>query len=118
MDGETTPEEVATALESDAELRVVDIRDPTSFARGHIPDSENLPFQELPQRVDGLADADRIVTVCPHGQASVQAARLISSYEGCEDATVESMAGGLDAWREEYDLVADESDDTRTESPF
>lgn len=118
MDGETTPDDVAAALESDEDLRVVDIRDPTSFARGHIPDSENVPFQELPQRVEGLTDADHIVTVCPHGQASVQAARLISSYEGCTDATVESMAGGLDAWKEEYDLVADDSDETRTESPF
>lgn len=117
MDGETTPEELAAALESGTDVRVVDIRDPASFASGHIPDSENVPFQELPQRVETLSDAEHIVTVCPHGQSSVQAARLISSYEGCTDARVESMAGGLEAWGDRYDLERAESDDA-ADPPF
>ncbi|MCU4974430.1 rhodanese-like domain-containing protein [Halobacteria archaeon AArc-m2/3/4] len=107
MDGEITPEAVNDLLEDDDEtLRVIDIRDPTSFDRGYIPDSENVPFHELPQRVESVADddVDRIVTVCPHGKASVQAARLIGSYEGCADTTVESMAGGLEAWSQECGL--------------
>ncbi|AGB17286.1 Rhodanese-related sulfurtransferase [Halovivax ruber XH-70] len=117
MDGETTPDELADVLETDDDVRVVDIRNPVSFTQGHIPGSENVPFQELPQRVQTLADAEHIVTVCPHGKSSVQAARLIGSYEGCADATVESLAGGLTAWRDQYDLEqADEAE--TTESPF
>ena len=98
MDAEISPEAVADLLESDDPPRVVDIRAPGAFARGHIPGSENVPFAELPDRVGSLADADRIVTVCPHGKASVQAARLVKSFEGTADARVESMAGGLEAW--------------------
>jgi rhodanese-related sulfurtransferase len=99
MDGEIEPDEVADLLTSDGEgLAVVDIRSNGAFDRGHIPDSVNIPFEQLPDRVGELADADRIVTVCPHGKASVQAARLVGSYEGTADATVESMAGGLEAW--------------------
>lgn len=116
MDGEITPEEVERLLDdgadgaSDADgadgtdggaggdVRVVDIRSPGAYARGHIPGSENVPFGELPDRVGTLTGSDRIVTVCPHGKASVQAAQLIGSFEGTTDATVESMAGGLDAW--------------------
>jgi rhodanese-related sulfurtransferase len=98
MDGEITPEEVVRLVERDEPVRIVDVRSPEAFARGHIPGSDNVPFPTLADRVDELADCDRIVTVCPHGQASVQAARLIASYEGTAGARIESMAGGLEAW--------------------
>jgi rhodanese-related sulfurtransferase len=115
MDAEIAPEDVESLLESDERLRVVDIRSPGQFARGHIPDSENVPFGELPDRIEEFAGADHIVTVCPHGKASVQAARLIGSYEGTADARVESMAGGLEAWAGPLETV----DDGETpESPF
>jgi rhodanese-related sulfurtransferase len=96
MDGEISPEEVAERLGTDG-LRVIDIRSPAAYERSHIPGSENVPFDELPSRVAEFADADHVVTVCPHGKASVQAARLVQSFEGTT-GTVESMAGGLDAW--------------------
>ena len=105
MDGECTPEDVHDRLVDDEDCLVVDIRGPAAFERGHIPGSENLPLEELTARVHELDDADRIVTVCPHGQASVQAARLISAYEGCADARVESMAGGLEVYQERFGLV-------------
>jgi rhodanese-related sulfurtransferase len=114
MDGEITPDEVAALLESDDPPRIVDIRSPAAFARGHIPGSVNLPFERLPAEIERLAGTDRVVTVCPHGQASVQAARLVASYEGTADATVESMAGGLEAW--DGPLEADEGTAARTES--
>jgi rhodanese-related sulfurtransferase len=98
MDGEISTAEVAELVNSGQAPRIVDIRSPDAFGRGHIPGSENVPFAELPDRVESLADADHIVTVCPHGKASVQAARLITSYEGTADARVESMAGGLEDW--------------------
>ena len=111
MDGEITPDEVNDLLDGDDgdDVRVVDIRDSRSFERARIPGSENVPFHELGARIEEFDGAKRVVTVCPHGKASVQAARLIGSYEGSADATVESMAGGLESWAKEYDLVAAES---------
>jgi rhodanese-related sulfurtransferase len=104
MDGEITVGELRELLDADADgLRLVDIRDEASFRRAHIPGSENVPFARLPDRVGELGGADRIVTICPHGQASVQAAQLIGSFEGTADATVESLAGGLEAWDGEFD---------------
>ncbi|MEF8851193.1 MAG: rhodanese-like domain-containing protein [Haloarculaceae archaeon] len=90
-------DESGEAGEADGEVRVVDIRNPGAFARGHIPGSENIPAPELTERVEELDGAGRVVTVCPHGQASVQAARLVGSYRGV-DGPVESLAGGLEAW--------------------
>ena len=116
MDAEVTPEEVEALLEDDDRPRVIDIRSPGEFARGHIPGSENVPFGELPDRIEEFTGADRIVTVCPHGKASVQAARLVGSYEGTKDARVESMAGGLEAWG--GPLETSEADGETPGSPF
>jgi len=104
-------------LETDDPPRVVAIRSPAAFRQGHIPGSENVPFNRLPQRVETLADADHIVTVCPHGHSSVQAARLIGSYEGTDTARVESMHGGLTEW--DGDLAAESTaPDEGPEAPF
>jgi rhodanese-related sulfurtransferase len=62
---------------------------------------------ELPRRVDEVEWGDDVVVACPIGQSSIQAARLIGSYEGVDDdSSVRSMAGGYDEW--EYDLETEE----------
>lgn len=119
MDGEIDPEELAGLLDGESEdasadLRIVDIRDRRAFDRGHLPGSECVPFPELTSRVEELAGASRIVTVCPHGIASRQAAQLIGSYAGIEDARVESLRGGVEAWeRDVGELVTTAGDDER-----
>ncbi|WP_435196141.1 rhodanese-like domain-containing protein [Natronomonas sp. EA1] len=116
MDGEISSEELHAALEAGDELRIVDIRSPAAFARGHIPGSENIPFGELPQRVEELESAPRVVTVCPHGQASIQAARLIGSYEGTKETVVESLSDGMTGWAEAYEVES--ADVEETDAPF
>ena len=117
MDGEISPSEVRSLLETDDAPRIVDIRSPAAFRRGHIPGSENIPFNRLPQRVDSLDDADHIVTVCPHGESSIQAARLIASYEGTDTARIESMHGGLTEWDGEFETPT-AAPDEGPETPF
>ena len=108
----------ANQPQADAGPTVVDIRDPAAFRRGHIPGSVNVPFRQLPDRVAELADADHVVTVCPHGKSSVQAARLIGSYEGTSDATVESLAGGLSEWDGELERAFEDGVDEGPDAPF
>lgn len=98
MDGEIVPEEVKRALNDDDAPLIVDIRSPAAFKQGHLPDSRNIPFGDLPAEVESLTDAEHIVTVCPHGKASVQAAQMIGSYEGIENTRIDSMAGGISEW--------------------
>ncbi|MFT4945831.1 MAG: rhodanese-related sulfurtransferase [Natronomonas sp.] len=116
MDGEISGPELEAKLDSDDRPLIVDIRNARQFERLRIPDSVNIPLAELPQRVETLRGADCVVTVCPHGQASVKAARLITSFEGF-DGTVESLSCGLSGWDgpvEGEDVTAE----TGEEAPF
>ncbi len=98
-----TPEEVNEKLENGEDLQVVDIRAPRQFARGHIPGAENIPFPELPRRVEQYDWGEKIVVACPIGQSSQQAARMLESYEGVdEDAQVLNLEGGYRDW--EFEL--------------
>jgi rhodanese-related sulfurtransferase len=113
MDEEITAEELKSLLDADRDVRLVDIRNQNAFDQGHIPGSDNIPFAELPQRVEELDGNDHVVTICPLGESSIQAARLIESYEGTSDATVESLAGGLQGW--EYGFASEENEKRKTE---
>jgi rhodanese-related sulfurtransferase len=121
MDGELSADELEAILGDDG-VRVVDIRRPAAFEGGHIPGSENIPFQELPQQVERLDGADRVVTVCPHGEASQQAARLVASYEGVDDdARVDSLACGLEGWPGDLEQSLDggaDDEGPETDAPF
>ncbi|MFD1571441.1 rhodanese-like domain-containing protein [Halorubrum laminariae] len=108
MVAEIDPDDLASLPDDERdEIRIVDIRDRRAFDRGHVPGSECIPFPELSTRITELAGASRIVTVCPHGIASQQAAQLIGTYADAQDARVESLRGGIEAWqRDAGELVA------------
>ena len=114
MDDEISAEALRALLDGDADVRVVDIRSPGAFRRGHIPGSENVPFEELTDRIEAIADADRVVTVCPKGEASVQAARLIGSFEGFA-GRVDSLEPGIDGWP--YELEGEGTEEPADEGP-
>lgn len=124
MHGEISADELQALLADGSDVRVVDIRPRAAYDRGHIPGSENIPFAELPQSVGRLEGADHVVTVCPHGEASVQAAQLVQSYEGLgEDARVESLADGITGWTGDVVATAEDADadtdaESATDAPF
>jgi rhodanese-related sulfurtransferase len=115
MDGEISAETLKELLGSDSDLRVVDIRSPEAFRRGHIPGSENVPFGALTGRIEAIADADRVVTVCPHGKASQQAARLVGSFEGFS-GRVDSLEPGIEGWPYEFETGGGATATTETET--
>ena len=99
---EISPDELHERIESGDPPQIIDIRPPAAFQQGHIPGAENVPMTQLAARIDEVDWADDIVVTCPIGQSSIQAARLIGSFEGVDDAEVRSLAGGYNDWS--YDL--------------
>ncbi|WP_372870562.1 thiosulfate sulfurtransferase GlpE [Shewanella sp.] len=76
-------------------VQIADIRDPQSFANGHIDGSVNLSNDNL-ARFIAEADMDKpLVVVCYHGISSQSAAGYL--VEQGFDA-VYSLDGGYSAW--------------------
>ena len=80
----------------DGDAVIYDIRDPGSFAMGHIPGAIALNNQNLPEVLKTENKSSPVVIVCYHGNDS-QSAALFFREQGF--STVHSMIGGMAAWR-------------------
>jgi rhodanese-related sulfurtransferase len=120
VDSETTAE-LHERLDED-DVQVVDIRPERAFREGHIPGAINLPFPQLPQFVEDVDWGDDVVVACPKGESSLQAARMLASYEGVDDdARVANLEGGYREWS--YEMATGEGDgdaasDEGPQAPF
>ena len=101
---EISVEALHRRLEDGEDVQVIDVRPERVFRRGHIPGSVNVPITSFSRAVAEREWSEDIVVVCPHGESSLQAARLLEAYEGvADDASVANLTEGLAAW--EHDLV-------------
>lgn len=77
----------------------VDIRDPQTFASGHISGARHLDNHSV-QDFIRASDLDApLVVVCYHGNSSQSAAAYLAS-QGFSD--VYSLDGGFELWRNTY----------------
>ncbi|MDI5986768.1 thiosulfate sulfurtransferase GlpE [Halomonas sp. M4R5S39] len=86
-------------LSSDTTLTLVDIRDPMSFAEGHIPGSRHLDNNSVAALLEEIPRERPLVVVCYHGHSSQQAADWLA---GQGFAEVYSLDGGFAGWRLRY----------------
>jgi thiosulfate sulfurtransferase len=89
---------------ADAEsATIVDIRDPTSFKSGHIPNAVHLSDDNVKQFISDTNKGNPLVVYCYHGISS-QGAAAYFSEQGFKEAT--SMIGGFESWQNTFpDLV-------------
>lgn len=92
---ELSPTELQEKMDADADVALVDIRDPRSFADGHIPGSENRPAQRLDASVFEEEWPDEVVVSCYVGKSSKRIAQILDANL---DADVASLRGGFDSW--------------------
>lgn len=88
---------------------VVDIRDPQSYARGHIPGATHLDNHSLCAFI-AQADLSRpLIVACYHGNSSQGAAAYLAEQGFAE---VYSLDGGFERWQAEYptDTAAEPSE--------
>lgn len=91
------PEQARPLLQQGAQL--VDIRDPQSFAAGHMIGAVHLDNHSLPDFI-ACADFDKpLVVVCYHGNSSQSAAAYLA-HQGFSE--VYSLDGGFELWRSLY----------------
>ena len=75
----TTASELLARIDRSDTLHILDVRSEGEFAAGHVPGAVNIPFTQLPSRIEdvpGAAD-DELVLYCGHGpRAYIAAATL------------------------------------------
>jgi adenylyltransferase/sulfurtransferase len=81
-------------------LLLLDVREPREAEIARIEGSQLIPLRELPRAIPHLPAHAEIVTLCHHGQRSLQALEIL---RGAGFGNVMSLAGGIDAWSREID---------------
>ena len=95
--------EEAQSLLAKGQARLVDTRDPQSFALAHVEQSYHLTNDTL-VAFTNEADFDTpVIVMCYHGVSSQGAAQYLIE-QGFEE--VYSLDGGFEAWRRTQPIVA------------
>jgi rhodanese-related sulfurtransferase len=92
------PAEVSTAdalALREAGAYILDVREPSEWAAGHIPDATLIPLGELVSRVNEVPRDRQVVVVCRSGNRSAQGREVLL---GAGYPAVTSMAGGMNDW--------------------
>ncbi len=92
------PQQAVKLINADAV--VIDLRSADAFARGHIVNAKNIPFDELEassEKIDRLK-SNPIIAVCESGVTST---RAVASLRKSGVESVYGLRGGIKAWTQE-----------------
>lgn len=80
-----------------ADAVVIDLRSAEAFARGHIVNAKNIPFDELDANMEKITKlaTKPILTVCDAGMTS---ARAVDALKKAGIESVYGLKGGIAAW--------------------
>lgn len=89
--------EQARQLMATREVVLADIRDPQSYALGHIPGAVRLGNENLHEFILEQDQQQPVIVVCYHGVSSQGAARYLVEQGFAE---VYSLDGGFTSWQQ------------------
>ncbi len=88
--------EQANHLIEEGDVTILDIRDPQSFAQGHIPNAVHVTNSNVEEVVQNANKKIPLIIYCYHGNSSQGAADYFANM-GFENSL--SVDGGFEAWR-------------------
>jgi rhodanese-related sulfurtransferase len=91
-----TPQQV-TLLINRGKATILDVREASEFAAGHLPEAKNIPLGELANRIGELDKfkSKSVVVVCQSGARAFSAAARLAK---AGFADVVNLDGGVAAW--------------------
>lgn len=92
---EITPEELQERRNGGEKLYLLDVREPSEYAEGHIQGSKLVPLSQLSQKLKSLPTDQPIVAICRSGNRSSAAAGMLIQ---AGFSNVINMRGGMMAW--------------------
>ena len=86
------------ALIAKKQVILVDVRDPQSFAEGHMPGALNVPFDDIPKYVDAWKKDERVlITYCACTNETT-AARAVVDINAFGITNAKALLGGWNEW--------------------
>lgn len=92
--GAVTAEQAYALINSGKPPFIVDVREPSEYRTGYIPEAKLLPLGELEARMDELPKDRQILCVCASGARSAMAAHRLA--KAGFDAL--NLRGGMMSW--------------------
>ncbi len=89
---EISIDDMAQALSDGA--TVVDVREATEYAKGHVPGVVHIPMGHLPSRIADLDASAPVYVICASGNRSA----AMSDFLAAAGFQTASVAGGTKAW--------------------
>lgn len=88
----------ATQMVNQGKTLLLDVREASEFAAGHVRDAKNIPLKQLPERIGELDKfkAKSVVVVCASG---VRSSKALSQLKNAGFNEAYSLDGGLTAWQ-------------------
>ncbi|MDP2339977.1 MAG: rhodanese-like domain-containing protein [Deltaproteobacteria bacterium] len=90
-----SPAQLKALAETDLELDIVDVREPSEWSTGHVPRARLVPLDQVRANPKGAAPRSNVCFVCAKGGRSATAAKLV---EALGYADVFSLDGGTLEW--------------------
>ena len=82
-------------IRSRDDVVLIDVREESEYAEGHIPGATLIPLGQIPDRLDEIPTDKMVVAVCRSGNRSGQATDFLRE-QGFDN--VHNMQGGMNAW--------------------
>ncbi len=100
---EMTPTELVRRMnedESNAPLKIIDVREPIEYELARIEGAHLLPLSRFQEWAGALEPEQEIVFICHHGIRSAQVCTFFSRQGFTK---LYNLTGGVDAWSREVD---------------
>lgn len=95
-----SPAEVKKILDSDKNVKLIDVREVWEHETAKIPNSELMPLSNFINEMKKLNPKDKHIIYCHHGNRSLRVCNYLSE-QGFENLI--NLDGGIEAWSQEID---------------
>ncbi len=89
-------DDLAARIDEDPELQLLDVREKSEWAAGHIPGSAVAPWHDIRSMPDGVDPEKPVAAVCASGQRAGTAVSLVQHYGGRQ--VIHVVEGGVPEW--------------------
>jgi molybdopterin/thiamine biosynthesis adenylyltransferase/rhodanese-related sulfurtransferase len=97
---EIEPHQVAEMLKNDAQVQLIDVREPHELEISRIEGADLIPLGSLASEMHELDSTQEIILICRSGSRS---ARALEILVGAGFEKIKNLRGGINAWAEQVD---------------